>query len=290
MGTRNFFLSPQSQFRNLKKALPKPQFRNFWRNVTPQPQLRNCNFFWSPQLERFNSAIFGTFSAVESGRFMGAKNQRSKISCYCPFQESFRFPEKQRILKIFFVDFWNHLEMRKRDKKVADWQGDCGKLRNCGSQILKVCNHRSATFFSPQLCNRSGCPQYCGVADLNCGCPPLLTTLGQVYSIGVLTWYHISAIRQTGVELGSCCTILVWQSGWHIFVTLFYYRRGDMSSNEFFLKCTLREAAVGSHFQYLYSSVDGAGVPILNTCNGDRSRKKEWRRQLNWTSSINILL
>jgi hypothetical protein len=44
--------------------------------------------------------------------------------------------------------------------------GDCGKLRNCGSQIFKVGNHSSATFFSPQLRNRFGCPQYCGVAEV----------------------------------------------------------------------------------------------------------------------------
>jgi hypothetical protein len=41
VGTRNFFFSPQSQFRNLKEALPQLQFRNFLRNVSPQPQLRN---------------------------------------------------------------------------------------------------------------------------------------------------------------------------------------------------------------------------------------------------------
>jgi hypothetical protein len=41
VGTRNFFLSSQSQFRNLKEALPQSQFRNFFRNVAPQPQLRN---------------------------------------------------------------------------------------------------------------------------------------------------------------------------------------------------------------------------------------------------------
>ncbi len=29
VGTRNFFLSLQSQFRNLKEALPQLQFRNF---------------------------------------------------------------------------------------------------------------------------------------------------------------------------------------------------------------------------------------------------------------------
>ncbi len=38
-GTCNFFLSPQSQFRNLKEALPQPQFRNFLRNIALQ--LRN---------------------------------------------------------------------------------------------------------------------------------------------------------------------------------------------------------------------------------------------------------
>ncbi len=29
VGTRNFFLSLQPQFRNLKEALPQSQFRNF---------------------------------------------------------------------------------------------------------------------------------------------------------------------------------------------------------------------------------------------------------------------
>jgi hypothetical protein len=41
VGMRNFFLSPQLQFRNLNEALPQLQFRNFLRNVAPQPQLRN---------------------------------------------------------------------------------------------------------------------------------------------------------------------------------------------------------------------------------------------------------
>jgi hypothetical protein len=45
VGTRNFFLNPQSQFRNLKEALPQSQFRNCLRNVAPQPQFRNRNFF-----------------------------------------------------------------------------------------------------------------------------------------------------------------------------------------------------------------------------------------------------
>jgi hypothetical protein len=43
---------------------------------------------------------------------------------------------------------------------------DCRELRNCGSQILKVRNRTSATFFSPQLRDGFGCPQYCGVAEV----------------------------------------------------------------------------------------------------------------------------
>jgi hypothetical protein len=45
---------------------------------------------------------------------------------------------------------------------------NCGELWNCGSQIFTVHNHSSATFFSPQLRNRFGCLQYCGVADSTC--------------------------------------------------------------------------------------------------------------------------
>ncbi len=55
---RNFFLIPQSQFRNLKEALPQSQFRNFLRNVAPQPQFRNRNFFQSPQLQVHNQVFF----------------------------------------------------------------------------------------------------------------------------------------------------------------------------------------------------------------------------------------
>jgi hypothetical protein len=41
VSTRNFLLSPQSQFCNMKEALPQSQFRKFQRNVALQPQL--CN-------------------------------------------------------------------------------------------------------------------------------------------------------------------------------------------------------------------------------------------------------
>jgi hypothetical protein len=55
----------------------------------------------------------------------------------------------------------------KRDKKVVELAGDYGELWNCGSQIFfKVRNRSSATFLNPQLRNRFGCPQYCGVAEV----------------------------------------------------------------------------------------------------------------------------
>jgi hypothetical protein len=57
-----FFLSPQSQLRNLKEALPQSQFRNFLKNVAPQPQLRNSAIAIFSEIRNFKSAsqqIFG---------------------------------------------------------------------------------------------------------------------------------------------------------------------------------------------------------------------------------------
>jgi hypothetical protein len=73
VGTRNFFLSPQSQFRNLKEALLQSQFRYSLKkgcSATATPQFLNRNFFWnpqiqSPQLESFTSAMFGIFLTVD---------------------------------------------------------------------------------------------------------------------------------------------------------------------------------------------------------------------------------
>ncbi len=56
VGTCNFFLSPQSQFRNLKEALPQSQFRNLLRNVAPQPQLRNSAIAIISEIRNFKSA------------------------------------------------------------------------------------------------------------------------------------------------------------------------------------------------------------------------------------------
>jgi hypothetical protein len=111
VGTRNFFLSPQLQFHNLKEALPQSQFRNFLRNVAPQPQLRNSAiaFFLksatlNPQLESFTSAMFGIFFAMESGLFMNKKIGGKKSCATVPFRQVL-FPEKQTVLKIIWLTF-----------------------------------------------------------------------------------------------------------------------------------------------------------------------------------------
>jgi hypothetical protein len=58
VGTCNFFLSPQSQFRKLKEALPQSQFRNFERNVALQPQLRNSTITILSEVRNFKSATW----------------------------------------------------------------------------------------------------------------------------------------------------------------------------------------------------------------------------------------
>jgi hypothetical protein len=75
VGTHNSFLSPRSQFHNLKEALPQSQFCNFkeilLRNrnsAIPQSQFFLMSATSSPQLESFISATFVIFLAVEFGR------------------------------------------------------------------------------------------------------------------------------------------------------------------------------------------------------------------------------
>jgi hypothetical protein len=61
-------------FRNRNSAIPQSQF--FQKSATS-----------SPQLESFNSEIFGTFSAVESGRFMGEKIRGKKSHATVPLRQ-----------------------------------------------------------------------------------------------------------------------------------------------------------------------------------------------------------
>ncbi len=50
-----FFWVRNRNSATLKEALLQVQFRNFLRNVAPQPQLRNCNFF---KVHNFKSATW----------------------------------------------------------------------------------------------------------------------------------------------------------------------------------------------------------------------------------------
>jgi hypothetical protein len=164
-------------FRNRNSATCRKNFHNHNSATFKEMLLHNCNFaipqsqFFlmsatsSPQLESFISAIFDIFLAVESSRIIEKKIGDNKFRATVPLRQVW-VPEKQTVLKIFLVDFKNHPELRKRYQKVAELAGDCGELRNCGSLILKVSSRNCATFFSPQLRNRFGCPQYCGVAEV----------------------------------------------------------------------------------------------------------------------------
>ncbi len=58
VGTRNFFLSPQSKLRNLNEARPQSQFHNFLKNVSPEPQLRNSAIAIFSEVLNFTSATW----------------------------------------------------------------------------------------------------------------------------------------------------------------------------------------------------------------------------------------
>jgi hypothetical protein len=62
--------------------------------------------------------------------------------------------------------FLNPSWAEEKELDVAELAGEGWKLRNCGSQIMKVRNRSSTTFFSPQLRNRFGSPQYCEVTEV----------------------------------------------------------------------------------------------------------------------------
>jgi hypothetical protein len=63
------------QLEGSTSAIAIPQLFKKCCSATATPQFRNRNFFLNPQIESFNSAIFSTFLAVESGRFMGKKSE-----------------------------------------------------------------------------------------------------------------------------------------------------------------------------------------------------------------------
>ncbi len=131
------------------------------------------NPIWTP--ESYTKRFFNSVSnrntpnlEDESGIHTGSiyeTNRRPKILCYCLFNASLWFLLIQTIVQIAF-GFLKHPELRKRDYKVGELAGDCRELRNCGSQILKVRNRSSATFFSLQFRNQFGSPQYCKIVEV----------------------------------------------------------------------------------------------------------------------------
>ncbi len=128
---RNSSTFKEMLLRNRNSAIPQSQF--FLKSATS-----------SPQLESFNSAIFSTFSVVEFGQYIG-KNQRSKISCYCPFKEKFSVSRETEDSKNIFFLLLKPAWAEEKGQEVADWQETA---ESCG--IAEVKFWRSAITV-PQL-------------------------------------------------------------------------------------------------------------------------------------------
>jgi hypothetical protein len=125
VGTRNFILSPQSQFRNLKEALPQSQFRSFLKkccSATATPQFRNRNFYWSPQLKFATwelhlctfQHIFG--HRLKSG-FMKKKLEVKKSHATVPLGQVFGFQRNRQFYKYFWLIFKTILNWEKGIRK-----------------------------------------------------------------------------------------------------------------------------------------------------------------------------
>jgi hypothetical protein len=145
VGTRNFFLSPQLQFRNLKEALLQSQFLNFLKtccSAIPQSQSATSSL----QLESFTSSILSYFWSCCGIRLIHEKKSEKKILCYCPFNTSFWFPEKQTVVKILLVDF----------KIILSW-GKGIESSSAGKRLRKISELRKSNFEGPQsqFCNFS---------------------------------------------------------------------------------------------------------------------------------------
>ncbi len=101
MGTRNFFFESAiaiPQLEGSTSAIVIPQLlKKSFSAIAIFSEVRNLR----ASIPQF-SAHFRPWNPVDS---WGEKSEVKKMSGYCPFKASFRFPEKQRILKIFFVDF-----------------------------------------------------------------------------------------------------------------------------------------------------------------------------------------
>ncbi len=83
VGAQNFFLSPQSQFRNLKEALLQSQFRDFLKKCRSATATTQSHFFLKSatsrlQLESSTSNNFWPWNPVDSWRKKKKKNTEVK--------------------------------------------------------------------------------------------------------------------------------------------------------------------------------------------------------------------
>ncbi len=147
---------------NRNSAFPQSQFsavRNF---KSATWELQFCNF----------QHIFGReIQSIHEKKFWGQKSRAT-----VPLRQVFDIQRNRQFKEYFWLIFKTILIWRKGTRMA----GDCGEMRKCGSQILKVRNRRSAIAV-PQLfkvCNFAidlvvrniAVLRSCG---LYCGCPPL---------------------------------------------------------------------------------------------------------------------
>ncbi len=137
--------------RNRNSAIERKHFRNRYSATFKEMLLRNRNsaipqsqFFLksatsSPQLGSFNSAIFGLFLAVGSGRFMEKQSGGIKSLATVPLRQDFGFQRNRGFKKYFWLIF----------KAILMWGKGTWKQRT-GRRLGKVAELRKSNLKGPQ--------------------------------------------------------------------------------------------------------------------------------------------
>jgi hypothetical protein len=130
-----------------------------------------CNFKFAAWELNFRNFRHIFYSGIRSGSWkkIGGKKSRATV----PWRQVLASRETDSSKNIFG---W-FLKPSWAEEKGLESSGTGRRLRKVAE--LRKSNFEAPqlqfrNFFSPQLRNRFGCPLYCGVADLNCGCSPLL--------------------------------------------------------------------------------------------------------------------
>ncbi len=129
-------------------------------NVISQSQFCSevSNFKSAKELHFHNFRFFWLWNPFDSWKKIGGKKS-------VPLRQVFGFQRNSQFKKMFgwFVKpSWAQekgLESSRTGSRLR-------RVEDCGSPILKVHHCRSATYFSLQLHNQFGCPQYCRVAEV----------------------------------------------------------------------------------------------------------------------------